>query len=50
MKRGIALYEMADLYALQGVDLDEVAPPQAKSGMTQCGKWPMQEKTVRCIP
>ena len=29
-KGGIALHEMADLYAPQGVDLEGVAPPQEK--------------------
>ena len=30
MKIGTAPYEMADLYAPQGVDLGGVAPPQEK--------------------
>ena len=42
--RGTASYEMASLYAPQGVDLGGVAPPQEKSGMTQYAKWPKQEK------
>ena len=29
-ERGIVLYEMADLYATQGVNLGGVAPPQEK--------------------
>ena len=43
-KRSIASYEMADLYAPQGVDLGGGGSPSRKSGMTQYGKWPKQEK------
>ena len=48
-KRGIASYEMADLYAPQGVDMGGGGSPQEKSGMTQYGKWPKQENTVKHI-
>ena len=44
MKRGTALYEMVGLYAPQGVDLGGGGSPSRKSGMTQYGKWPKQEK------
>ena len=43
-KWGIALYEMAGLYASQGVDLGRGGLPSRKSGMKQYGKLPKQEK------
>ena len=42
-ERGIASYEMADLYAPQGVDLGGGGFPSRKSGMTWYRKWPKQE-------
>ena len=48
-KRGIASYEMAHLYALQGTDLGGGGSPSRKSEMTQYGKWPKQQKIVKHI-
>ena len=41
--RGIASYEMAGLYAPQGVDLGGGGSPSKKHGMTQYEKWPKQQ-------
>ena len=48
-ERGIALCEIADLHAPQGVNLGGGGSPSRKSGMTQYRKWPKQEKILKHI-